>query len=269
MRSLLISLALTALAPAALAQEPPPGHRLVWSDEFALDGAPDAEKWTFDTHANATGWYNEEAQYYSAGRPENARIENGHLIIEARKERLEQAPDFGGQDYTSARMVSRGPGWTHGVIEVRAKLPCGGGTWPAIWMLPTTLDDWPQDGEIDIMEHVGNKPGVVLGTVHTGAYNHVAGTQRGGEIQIPDACDVFHTYQTRWTEDALVFAVDGREFYRFDNDHAADKATWPFNQPFQLILNIALGGGLGGAIDDAALPQRMEVDWVRVWAAEP
>ncbi|MFJ6023311.1 family 16 glycosylhydrolase [Brevundimonas sp. NPDC092305] len=263
MRTLLISLAFAAVAPVALAQEMP-GHSLVWADEFDRDGAPDPAKWSFDTHANKTGWYNEERQYYSADRGENARVEDGHLIIEARKERLEHAADFGGQDYTSARMVSR-EGWTYGVIEVRAKLPCGGGTWPAIWMLPTALTDWPLDGEIDIMEHVGNRPGVVLGTVHTGAYNHVAGTQRGGEVTVADACDAFHVYQANWTETGIGFAIDGREFYRFDNDGGGDKATWPFDQPFELILNIAVGGGLGGAVDDAAFPQRMEIDWVRVW----
>lgn len=266
MRTLLISLAFAAVAQAALAQEMP-GYSLVWSDEFEHEGTPDPANWRYDTHANKTGWYNDERQYYSADRGENARVEDGHLIIEARKERLEHEADFGGQDYTSARMISR-EGWTYGLIEVRAKLPCGGGTWPAIWMLPTVLETWPLDGEIDIMEHVGNRPGVVLGTVHTGAYNHVAGTQRGGEITVADACDAFHVYQANWTETGIGFAIDGREFYRFDNDGAGDKATWPFDQPFELILNIAVGGGLGGAVDDAAFPQRMEIDWVRVWQAD-
>ena len=143
-------------------------------------------------------------------------------------------------------------------------------TWPAVWMLPVNGESWPGDGEIDIMEHVGHRPGVVHGTVHTGAYNHVDGTQKGQDTPIPDACQTFHRYQTRWTAEAIVFLIDDREYYRFANDGAGDKTTWPFTTPFELILNIAVGGDWGGAegIDDAALPQRMEVDWVRVWQAE-
>lgn len=273
-------LALTAPA-AALAQTPPPasaplasapeGHRLVWADEFEADGLPDPARWSFDTSANRTGWHNNEAQYYSDARRENARVENGLLILEARRETLDAVrfPDHGGQAYTSARMVSRGAGWTYGVFEARARLPCGRGTWPAVWMLPVALESWPEDGEIDIMEHVGHRPGVVHGTVHTGAYNHVAKTQRGAEIAVPDACDGFHRYQVRWTPDAIVFALDDVDYYRFDNERTG-KPAWPFDQPFQLILNIAVGGDWGGAegIDDAALPQRMEVDWVRVWRVE-
>ncbi|HEV7351796.1 MAG TPA: glycoside hydrolase family 16 protein [Brevundimonas sp.] len=267
MRASLLALTTLLLAAPAMAQTPLPGHRLVWSDEFDRDGLPDPARWRYDTHANRSGWYNDERQYYAADRPENARVENGRLIIEARRERLTEAADFGGQAYTSARMISR-EAWTYGVVQVRARLPCGGGTWPAIWMLPKDLTSWPGDGEIDIMEHVGNRPGVVLGTVHTGAYNHVAGTQRGGETVVEDACDAFHVYAATWTADGIDFAIDGRPFYRFDNDGAGDRATWPFDRPFELILNVAIGGGLGGAVDDSAFPQWLEVDWVRVWQAD-
>ncbi|MFN3668776.1 MAG: family 16 glycosylhydrolase [Brevundimonas sp.] len=273
MRLVPLALAVLALPGAALAQSPAPdGHRLAWADEFDADGPPDPARWTYDTQANRTGWYNNEAQYYADARPENARVEAGRLIIEARRETLAPAdfPDHGGQAYTSARMVSRGPGWTYGLFEARAKLPCGRGTWPAIWMLPTQMERWPDDGEIDIMEHVGHRPGVVHGTVHTGAYNHVAGTQRGAEIRVPDTCEAFNVYQVRWTPEAIVFAVDGVDYHRFDNE-GTGKPAWPFDRPFHLILNIAVGGDWGGAegIDDAALPQRMEIDWVRVWQADP
>ena len=269
MRTLLILAAGLALSTSVVAQEAPAGYRLVWSDEFSTDGLPDPALWAFDTSANRTGWYNNERQYYSADRLENARVEDGHLVITARRETLDR-PDSGGQAYTSARMVSR-QGWTYGVYEIRAKIPCARGTWPAIWMLPVDLEDWPLDGEIDIMEHVGHRPGVVHGTVHTQAYNHVAGTQRGAEIAVPDACETFHRYQVRWTPEAVVFAIDDADYYRFENDGAGMKETWPFDAPFALILNIAVGGDWGGAegIDDAAPPQRMEVDWVRVWQAEP
>ena len=264
---LALALAMLFAATPLAAQDGPAGHRLVWSDEFDRDGPPDPAWWRYDTHANRTGWYNDERQYYAADRAENARVEDGVLVIEARRERLEEAANFGGQDYTSARMISR-QAWTYGVIQVRARLPCGGGTWPAIWMLPADLESWPIDGEIDIMEHVGNRPGVVLGTVHTGAYNHVAGTQRGGEIVVADACDAFHVYEANWTADGIDFAVDGRTFFRFGNDGAGAKPTWPFDQPFELLLNLAIGGGLGGAVDDGAFPQRFEIDWVRVWRAD-
>lgn len=266
MRPLLNALlVLAALAAPAAAQETPEGYRLVWADEFSVAGAPDPERWAYDTHANPTGWYNNERQYYAADRPENARVEAGLLVIEARHETLDAA-DSGGQAYTSARLVSR-QGWTYGVYEIRARIPCGRGAWPAIWMLPVDLAEWPLDGEIDIMEHVGHRPGVVHGTVHTGAYNHVAGTQRGAEAVVPDACDAFHRYQLRWTPEAVVFAIDDVDAYRFDNDGVGTKATWPFDAPFQLILNIAVGGDWGGAegVDDAAFPQRMEIDYVRVW----
>lgn len=258
---MLLTAALATVNPA------PSGHVLAWADEFEADGLPDASRWTYDTHANRTGWYNEEAQYYADARPENARIEDGVLIIEARRETMDPAPaDWGGQAYTSARMVSTAA-WDEGFIEARAKLPCGRGTWPAIWMLPRDASDWPAGGEIDIMEHVGHRPGVVHASIHTEAYNHVKGTQSTATIEMPDACTAFHRYQVRWTPDEIVFLVDDAPYHRFANDGTGNSATWPFDKPFHLILNIAVGGFWGGAegIDDAALPQRMEVDYVRVY----
>lgn len=265
MRTLMTPLILAVLCAPAAAQDAPPGYRLVWADEFSAPGPPDPVRWIHDTHANRTGWYNNELQYYAADRPENARVEDGALIIEARRE-APNAPDSGGQAYTSARLLSR-QAWSYGVYEVRAQIPCARGTWPAVWMLPIDLAEWPLDGEIDIMEHVGHRPGVVHGTVHTGAYNHVAGTQRGAEVRVPDACDAFHRYQVRWTPEAVVFAIDDVDYYRFDNDGAETKATWPFNVPFRLILNVAVGGDWGGAegVDDDAFPQAMRIDYVRVW----
>lgn len=265
---------LTVLAPTALVLslsvatpiQEAPAYTLVWSDDFDRDGAPDRRNWAYDTHANATGWYNNEAQYYSGDRRENARVENGVLIIEARREQLRRAADYGGQAYTSARMNSRAS-WTYGRFEARMKLPCARGTWPAFWMLPTGDARWPDGGEIDILEHVGHRPGQVHGTIHTRAYNHVQRTERQGSIAVPDACETFHVYGAEWTADAVVFTLDGQPYYRFDREAEGGRATWPFDRPFHLILNVAVGGDWGGAegIDDAALPQRMEVDWVRVW----
>ncbi|THD37967.1 MAG: glycoside hydrolase family 16 protein [Sphingomonas sp.] len=247
----------------------PKDAKLIWSDEFDRDGAPDPAKWRFDTSLNRTGWYNDEKQYYAANRPENVRIEKGALIIEARNERLTSAADYGGQDYSSGKIDTWGKmAWTYGFVEVRAKLPCGRGTWPSIWMLGVdNRAGWPAQGEIDIMEMLGWAPGVVRGTIHDTAYNFKAGTQRGARITVADACGAFHKYQLDWTKDRILIGVDGHAYMRFANDGKGDPATWPFDKPQYLILNLAIGGNLGGVkgIDDQALPARMTVDYVRVW----
>lgn len=277
-RATLAAAALLLGASAAAAQTPPPvglptGYSLVWSDEFNQDGLPDTAKWSYDTAFNKRGWHNEEKQYYSAARPKNARIDDGRLIIEAHAERLDphRFPDWGGQDYTSARLLTRGKAnWTYGYFEARAKLPCGVGTWPAIWTLADKENmKWPDDGEIDIMEHVGYDPGVVHQTIHTKAFNHVLGTHKAGQLKVPDACDAFHLYQLHWTPERLRMGIDGRQV--FTVERSEDPAEWPFDGPQYLILNLAIGGAWGGkeGIDDEALPARMEVDYVRVYQAAP
>ena len=250
---------------------PMPARRgaLVWSDEF--DGpALDMSKWSFDTSRNKDGWYNKELQYYAAHRPENLRIEDGILIIEARKdpEAIRNLRDYGGQQYSSAKIHTTGKAaFRNGFVEARAKLPCAGGTWPAIWMLPEGDRRWPDDGEIDILEHVGSQPRVVHGTLHTGLFNHARGTQRGGSISLPTACSEFHRYQLHWTQEAITIGVDDRAFMRIRNDQPGGYGAWPFIKPYYLILNLAMGGDWAGAPDDTALPQRFEVDYVRVWDA--
>ena len=246
-----------------------PAHaRLVWSDEF--DGKRlDPRKWEFDTARNKEGWHNGELQYYSAGRPENVGVSGGFLRIEARRETLDPAkyPDWGGQNYTSARLLSRGGGWTYGFYEIRAKLPCARGTWPAIWMLPVDLKVWPDDGEIDIMEQVGAEPNLIYASLHTGLFNHVKKTQRSAQRPVRTSCETFHVYQLDWRPDSITIGVDGEGILRVLNDQPGGKGAWPFNVPFRMILNLAMGGDWAGAkgMDDAALPQRMEVDYVRVW----
>ena len=261
--ALLTALAVTCCG--ALADGVPAGWRLVWSDEFDAAGLPDPAKWDYDTERNRLGWYNNELQYYARARRENAEVRNGRLVITARRETLAGLPDHGGQRYTSARLVTRGKaGWTYGFIEVRAKLPCGPGSWPAIWMLGTG-GKWPVDGEIDIMEHVGNKPGEILGSVYTGARNWPAGTGKTDRAMVPDACDAFHDYQLTWTKERIRIGVDGRVYAELANPGDGDHAKWPFDRPQYLLLNLAVGGDLGGAVRDASLPWRMEVEYVRVW----
>lgn len=244
----------------------PAGARLVWSDEFN-GRSLDLHKWRYDTAFNKKGWFNKEQQYYSANRPQNLRVRNGKLIIEARKETLPRMSDWGGQKYTSARIVSKGSGWTYGFYEIRAKLPCARGTWPAIWMLPVKMTKWPDDGEIDIMEQVGAEPNLIYSTLHTGLFNHVLKTQRSAQLPVPTSCTAFHRYQLDWRPDVITIGVDDRGILRVFNNQPGGKGAWPFFVPFQMILNLAMGGDWAGAkgMDDAALPQRMEVDYVRVW----
>jgi beta-glucanase (GH16 family) len=246
----------------------PADARLVWADEF--EGKTlDNSKWSYDGSRNKAGWYNGEQQYYGA-RADNIRVENGQLIIEARREKLSarQYPDFGGQAYTSGKIVTKGKGsWTYGYYEIRAKLPCARGTWPAIWLMPEADQPWPDGGEIDIMEQVGSQPEVVHGTVHSKLFVHTKGTQRGAEKPVPGNCEAFHLYQLDWRPDAIRIGVDGRAYMKVLNNQPGGRGAWPFDAPFHMILNLAIGGNWAGAkgIDDAALPQRMLVDYVRVW----
>jgi beta-glucanase (GH16 family) len=248
----------------------PANARLMWSDEFSGQ-ALDARKWSYDTSRNKEGWFNGELQYYSAGRPENSRLANGRLVITARRETLDPAkyPDWGGQHYTSAKIVSKGRGWTYGFYEVRAKLPCARGTWPAIWMLPTDMKKWPDDGEIDIMEQVGAEPNLIYASLHTKLFNHQLKTQRSAQRLVPTSCSAFHRYQLDWRADSITIGVDDRGILRVRNNQPGGKGAWPFDSPFHMILNLAIGGDWAAAkgIDDAAMPQRMEVDYVRVWQA--
>jgi beta-glucanase (GH16 family) len=241
----------------------PPAAAPTFADEFAE--AIDPRVWRHDTTRNRQGWHNHELQYYSAARPENARVEGGALVIEARREALSAQPDWGGQGYSSARLVSRA-GFGRGFLEVRAQLPCGRGAWPAIWLLPDG-GTWPEQGEIDVMEMVGWDPLVIHATLHSGAYNHRLGTQRGAQVKVATACSAYHRYQLAWTAEGITIGVDGRGYMRVaakPGDHAA----WPFTRPFQLILNLAVGGDWGGqkGVDDLAFPQAMRVDYVRYWA---
>lgn len=239
---------------------------LVWEDNFNTDGLPDTKKWSFDIGDGCPklcGWGNNELQYYTDADSKNARVENGNLIIEAHKN-SEQS-----RDYSSARLVTKNKGdWKYGTIEIRAKLPQGKGTWPAIWMLPTVSNygGWPASGEIDIMEHVGYAPDSIFGTVHTTAFNHMIGTQVGSQILISDAETAFKTYAIDWNENEITWSIDGIQYHSFKNENKTTK-EWPFDQPFHLILNIAVGGNWGGkyGVDETIWPQRMEIDWVKVW----
>ncbi len=242
--------------------------QLLWSDEFDIDGLPDSSKWSYDVGDACNlemgcGWGNNELQYYTDSNKENARIENGVLIIEAHRKKKKNS------DYTSARLVSKNKGdFKYGRMEVRAKVPGGLGTWAAIWMLPTEnkYGIWPRSGEIDIMEHVGFEKDSIFGTPHTEAFNGMIGTQKSGGIKMSAAENKFHTYAVEWTEDQITWYIDDTKYHQFKKEKN-ESAYWPFDQDFHFILNVAVGGNWGGkhGVDETIWPKKMLVDYVRVY----
>jgi len=242
------------------------GYSLVWSDEFNYTGLPDPLKWNYDTLGNKIGWGNQEKQWYTVRDTNNVIVSNGTLKIRAVKE------DAKDPTFTSARLITKEKNaWKYGKILVRAKLPKGRGAWPAIWMLPeeNQFGPWPASGEIDIMEHVGHYPDSIFGTVHTKARNHQIGTQAGKSFPLPPTKDGFHTYGMEWSAFSIKFSVDDTIYFEYQNNGQGFE-HWPFDQPFYLLLNIAVGGTWGGkkGIDLSAFPFEMEIDFVRVYQKE-
>lgn len=243
----------------------PAGYNLVWQEEFNEPRLPDGKaplpnttKWYYETAE--PGWVNNEKQKYVAGVFQGdtvTSIYDGTLKIVARKQ---------GNVVISGR-INTNESWTYGYFEARLKVPGGKGTWPAFWMLPKNFKNWPDDGEIDIMEYVGYDPNVVHSSIHCKAYYHSINTQKTGTRKIANAETEFHVYATEWTPDYIKGFVDGVEYFRFDNDKKENRDTWPFNEPFYLKLNLAWGGDWGGAqgIDESKLPATYEIDWVRVF----
>ncbi len=241
--------------------QPPddPQWRRTWGDEFDAPGLPDPDKWDYEV-----GFIrNREKQYYTRARRENARVEDGMLVIEARKEPYENA------EITSASLHTRGKQhFQYGRIEVRAKLPTGRGTWPAIWMLGTNIREvgWPTCGEIDIMENVGFDPDRIHANIHTRAYNHVRGTGKGNRLLADKPYEKFHLYALEWYPDHMDFFLNGEKYFTFANEGTGND-TWPYDKPHYLILNLAIGGAWGGqkGIDDAIFPQKYLIDYVRAY----
>jgi beta-glucanase (GH16 family) len=255
----------TIVVPEPMPIDPPEGYELVWSDEFDGDTI-DLNNWTYDI--GGWGWGNGEAQFYT-DRPENARVENGLLVIEGREEQYE------GSYYTSARMLTQGlQEFQHGYIEARIKVPGGNGTWPAFWMLGSnfgredledpSLAEWPTVGEIDIMEYTGKEPDLVLGTIHGPGYAGAGGLTTWNRLDFPVEDD-FHTFAIDWDEDGIRWFFDGEQYAEKTPDSLSGR-EWVFDQPFFIILNVALGGTLGGFISpDLEFPVYMYVDHVRVY----
>jgi len=237
--------------------------RLIWSDEFTQpDGAaPDPSKWAFDVGGD--GWGNDELEYYTS-RTNNARIEQGKLVIEACREEL------GARHYTSARLLTKGKwSWKYVRVEARIKIPRGPGMWPALWMMGTNMDavGWPTGGEIDIMENIGREPGMVHGTVHGPGYS--GGNGIGGSFILPGGkafADQFHLFAMEWETNRIKWFVDDKLFFSVTPKSLPNGAQWVFTAPQFLLLNLAVGGSWPGKPDaTTAFPQRMLVDYVRVY----
>ena len=273
-------------------------YKLVWSDDFNYEGPPDPEKWGFET--GNFQWPNKELQAYT-DRPGNVFVKDGKLTICSIKEQ------DGEREYTSAKLTTSGKAcWQYGYFEVRAKFPCGVGSWPAIWLMPykkrRTLpegiplrldgrpdfqnfteehwrlfpkppieDRWPNCGEIDLVEHIGRRPNSALFSLHSGRHNHT----RKDTIPYTTVVDFedgffndFHTYSMEWTPDFFEFFIDGVSYCRYNKaDDPIDQGydSWPFDKPFHLLINTAVGGGLGGPVKDEDLPFLFEIEYVHVY----
>jgi len=247
------------------------GFELVWHDEFDGDSI-NRENWTFDT--GGYGFGNGEAQYYTDNRPENARVENGLLVIEARFEKYEN------QYYTSAKLWTRDLfEFQYGRVEARTKVPEGSGLWPAFWMLGADFqfevdennvfsNNWPHIGEIDIMEYLGREPKLVMGTAHGPGYAGAGGKGRWNPQDFKIA-DEFHTYAIEWNYDGITWFFDGEPYYTLNREDVGNR-EWVFDREFFMILNLALGGNFGGTIAlDTKFPANYYIDYVRVYQEIP
>ena len=235
-----------------------PNYTLVWEDDFSQQTALDPAKWGFDIGTGNSGWGNNELEYYT-DRPENVKIEDGVLKITALKE------NYSTSSYTSARIKTQGKfSFKYGRVEAEIKLPSGAGIWPAFWMLGSNITTvgWPACGEADIMEYIGKDPDVIHGSIHTPSSH--GNTVNTATLRVPGVENDFHLYAIEWDESKIDFYVDKILYYTY-KPSVYDSDTWPFNQNFFLILNVAVGGNFGGTVDDSIFPQTMEVKSVRVY----
>ncbi len=238
-------------------------YKLVWSDSFDKDGEPDPSKWVRDLGGHGGG--NNEAQYYTDAL-KNCRVEDGKLIIEAHKESYEN------KDYTSGKLMTKGlQSFKYGKCRIKAKLPGGLGSWSAIWFMPDDFGiskSWPACGEIDFVEHIGRKKDMLHFSLHTESYNHKYGNEYTSKQTIEGLVDQFAVYEMIWDEDKIQFLVNDvvyTEFTKGEYGKNSDESGWPFDKPYYLIINLAIGGYWGGAIDDCIFPLKMEIDFVEFY----
>ncbi|WP_257274804.1 glycoside hydrolase family 16 protein [Endozoicomonas sp. SESOKO4] len=280
--SCIVKVLLTLVTMMVIDGSPANEWKLVWQDEFNYTGLPDSRKWNYEE-----GYIrNSELQTYTRDR-RNARVEDGVLIIEAHQidradanvcasgNRIIQwwcrktGREKGSFHYTSASLTTQSRfEWTHGRVEVRAKLPQGRGVWPAIWLLGARIEElgWPATGEIDIMEFVGYQPDRIHAALHTESRNHRKGNAATGSVFISDTGMNFHTYAVEWTSDSIDFYLGDQKYFSYQKE-GQSPADWPFDDPMYLIINLAIGGGWGGkeGIDHAIFPQKYLIDFVRIY----
>ena len=259
----LVTLLTAGILVADASAQAIPGRTLLWADEFnQADGTkPDSAKWGYDL--GGSGWGNNELQNYT-DRTQNARIEGGHLVIEARKE------ISNGRNYSSARLLTKDKvSWTYGRIEARIRIPKGQGIWPAFWMLGANISSagWPLCGEIDIMENIGSLPSTLYGTIHGPGYSGGGGISGNTVLAGAALGDDFHVYAIEWEENRIRWFLDGQQFFSLTPANLPSGSPWVFNAPQFLILNVAVGGNWPGDPGTSTVfPQRMTVDYVRVYA---
>lgn len=250
-RTLTIILVMLMISFNGIAQSKK-GYKLVWEDNFKGNSL-NMNYWS--NEVAKPGWVNNELQRYTDGN--NVSVANGKLFITAKKENNE---------YTSGRIITKSKKtFTYGLVEIKAKLPNGTGTWPALWMLGQNISEvsWPACGELDIMEHVGKRPNFIHSSIHNSS--GYGATPYTGIMEIEDPFNTFHIYGMEWTTDYINFMIDGKLVYRYQ-PQAKNNDNWPFDKPFFLIFNIAIGGDWGGpVVDDTLFPAVMTVDWVKVY----
>jgi len=260
MISFILPIFLLTVSPQQ-AYNPVPKYELVWSDEFDYTGKPDPNKWFLETHAPENGsWYNGELQHYT-DRLDNAQVGNGSLKIIVKKERYTSTGTT--KDFTSARFNSK-KSFTYGKVEVRAKLPFSPGTWPAIWSLGSNLSaiGWPACGEIDIMEQLFEDHLSVQSAIHVAS--RFGNDPARESTPVSDVTKNFHVYGMEWTPEKIDFMVDNKVYFTYAPEKK-DKGNWPFDQDQFLLLNVAVGGNLGGTVDPKFTQDQMEVDYVRIY----
>ncbi len=271
MKILLLFLFSSIFCCLCIAQNPQK-RQLVWQDEFNYTGLPDTARWGYEVgHIR-----NKEQQYYTQARKQNIRVDNGMLTIIGRKEiwanefYIKDSTDWRFKDsiaqYTSASINSKA-GWQYGRIEVKAKLPQGGGIWPAIWMMGVNREEvgWPLCGEIDIMEYIGNHPQDIYGTIHFPDPTNKQYRSSGGKITDSTISNSFHVYAIERDEKKIDVYFDEKKYHTFIIDSAGKTFENPFRKPFYLKLNLAMGANWPGPINDTVLPQQFVVDYVRVY----
>lgn len=251
---------------------------LIFYDEFNYEGLPDQTKWSYDSGTGVQGWGNWELQYYTKKDLNTAYVSNGTLKIQAVRGSVDDPHNNYDHDFTSAKLGSK-CGFKYGKFEIKAKVPSGFGTWPAVWMLPfyRLNEAWPMSGEIDILEHVGRTPDEVFFSIHTGAFNYWGGVPKSKKVYSPGNWESeFHVYALNWTEDGMEWSIDGESKYRLDKKPYYGYEEWPFDKHFEIIMNLAIGGGIGfppntpreanmPRLNEEVFPKTFEIDYVRVY----